>query len=308
MRKIFGGILLAIGAFLLVAAALGTFWAPGVVKKTPIDVNTLTKLSGEAARLDTATGDFTTRPIWASSLSQVDSKSSTDDVDLFVATSCAQFDTGQEQVCDADTSNPAQITIDVDTFAVDRVSALSVDSSKLPADAVPHEGLVNKWPFDAAKKTYPYWDSTTAQAFDAVYDSTKTIGGLETYVYKVSISDAPIEIGPDIAGTYTDSKLLYVDPRTGSIINQVDDQQRYLADGTQVLDLKVAFTDAQVAFNVKDTKDSIKSLDLVTKTIPVVGLVGGILFLAVGALLVRRRKPGGHETTADEREPVGAGR
>lgn len=309
MRKIFGGVLLALGAFLLVAAVLGTFWAPGVVKKTPIDVNTTTMLSGEAARLDTATGEFTTRPIWATSVTKVDSKASSDSTNLFVSLSCAQFDTGQVKECSQDVDNPDQITIDVDTFASDRVTALAKDSSALPADAVVHEGLVNKWPFDSAKKTYSYWDGTTSQAVDAVYDGSEKIDGLEVYRYKVTIDDAPIEIGEGIDGTYTDSKINYVEPKTGTIVNQVDDQQRYLADGTQVLDLQVGFTDDQVAFNVKDTKKNVASLQLLTRTIPIVGFVGGVILLAAGALLIRgsRRTPPPAVDTR-KREPVGAGR
>ena len=42
------------------------------------------------------------------------------------------------------------------------MSGLAVNDPKyLPADAEPHEGLVNKWPFEPKKKTYPYWDGTT---------------------------------------------------------------------------------------------------------------------------------------------------
>ena len=48
-----------------------------------------------------------------------------------------------------------------DDFATDRITALAVnDPQYLPADAAPHEGLINKWPFEAEKKTYPYWDGT----------------------------------------------------------------------------------------------------------------------------------------------------
>ena len=74
---------------------------------------------------------------------------------------------------------------------------------------------------------------------DAVYDRTEEVKGVETYVYRVEIVDAPIEIAEGVPGTYTDTKEIFVEPVTGAILNQTDDQQRYLEDGTQVLDLQL---------------------------------------------------------------------
>src|SRR3712207_3385762 len=62
--RILGRVLLGLGAFLLIAAILCTAWAPDQVKKTPLDVDTTTFLEGEAAKLDTATGEFEKRPIY----------------------------------------------------------------------------------------------------------------------------------------------------------------------------------------------------------------------------------------------------
>ncbi len=307
MRKIFGGVLVGLGGFLLIAAVLGTFWAPGVLKRTPIDVNTTTWLSGEAARLDTATGDFTKRPIWAKSVNQVDSEASTDDMAAFVTTSCAQFDVGQKKVCKKDVDDPVQIALDIDPFAMDRVTAMSLSGDGLPAGAAPHEGLVNKFPFDTEQKTYPYWDSTISRAVDAAYVGEEKLNGLDTYVFEVKVADEPIQIGDGIDGTYTDTKQIYVEPTTGSIVNQVDDQQRYLADGTQVLDLQLAFTDEYLATATDEAKSKASGLDLITGTLPLVGFIGGPILLVVGLLLMRRRsaEPGASHV---EKVPVGAGR
>ena len=54
------------------------------------------------------------------------------------------------------------ITNSIDTFATDRRTAMATDKTKyLAEDAVVHEGLVNKWPFNAEKKTYPYWNGNS---------------------------------------------------------------------------------------------------------------------------------------------------
>ena len=51
MRKFLGPLLLGIGGFLLTTALLVLLWVPGQVKKTPLDVNSLTVLDGEASYL-----------------------------------------------------------------------------------------------------------------------------------------------------------------------------------------------------------------------------------------------------------------
>jgi hypothetical protein len=40
VRKVTGWVALGLGAFLLMAAALGQFWAPTHAEKTPLEVNT----------------------------------------------------------------------------------------------------------------------------------------------------------------------------------------------------------------------------------------------------------------------------
>lgn len=303
-RSWFGLVLLGLGALLLVAAILGVTWAPGVAKKTPIDVNTTTYLSGSAQKYNPATDELESYPIYVVSLTQSDTKASSDTTAIWVSSSCVVKDTGGDKVC-VDGKDPNLVVASIDTFATDRVSALAVDSSKLPADAGPHEGLMNKFPFDSAKKNYPYWDGTAGTAVDAVYDRTETVDGMEAYVYKVTIKDAPIKIG-DLDGTYDDVKEVFVEPATGAIVNQTDDQQRYLADGTKVLDLQIAFTPDQVKTSVADTQDSLNSLNLITKTVPLVGFIGGALCLLGGAALLLTARRRSSDETSGKREDAGA--
>jgi hypothetical protein len=303
VRKILGPILIGLGGFLLVAGLLATLWVPGAVKKTPGTVNSTTRLSGTVQKLDTSTGQLATHPVKVTSVTQTDTKASTDEVNVWVNKQCVVFnDDGNTPDCVAGT-DPRLVTASIDQFATDRVTALSIpDFPALPDSATPHEGLVNKWPFDAQKKTYPYWEGTLGRSVDAVYDRTATTHGVEAYVYKVQFTDQKIDIAKGLPGTYDDSKEIWIEPATGSIIKQVDNQQRYLADGSKVLDLKASYTEAQVAKDSQDAKDSRAQLNLLTKVVPVVGIVGGLLLIALGVLLLvlgRRR---------DQRrtEPTGA--
>jgi hypothetical protein len=287
VRKILGPFLIGLGGFLLVAAVLAIVWAPGAVKKTPIDVDSTTRLAGIVQKIDTATGELVPNDVKVTSITKSDSEASTDDVAVFVSTSCVVIDDGTDVPDCVDGKDPRLISAGVDVFATDRVTGMALpEFDGLPDDAVPHEGLVNKWPFDAEKKTYSYWDGTAGEAVDAVYDRTEDVAGVEAYVYKVSIADAPIEIADGVDGTYDDAKEIFIEPRTGSIVRQVDDQQRYLAEGTQVLDLKIAYTDEQSEKSASDAEDSAGTLSLLLKTVPLIGFAGGAICIIAGILLL----------------------
>jgi hypothetical protein len=287
MRKMIP-VLFGLGGFLLVAGLVALLWAPGVAKKTPIDVTSVTHLSGQAAKLNAATGELESNPVKAISTTKTDSKVSDDNVVAFTNSSCLVIDKDDVSDC-VDGNDERLISASTDVFATDRDTALAVNKGKyLPADAVDHEGLINKWPFDAEKKTYPYWDGTAGKAVDAEYVRTVKVEGLETYLYKVEVTGAPIQIAEGVDGTYDDVKEIYVEPKTGAIVKQVDDQQRALASGDQVLDLQLAFTDAQVKTSVNEAKDNVATLSLLTGTIPLVGIVGGLICLIGGVLLLLR--------------------
>jgi hypothetical protein len=287
-------VLLALGAFLLVVALTATVWAPGQVKRTPLDTDSTTRLSGTADKLNPATGEVEDLDVKATSITKADSKRSDDEVIVFVNTLCLVIDEGDVPDCvDADDPEKRLISASTDVFATDRSDALAVNGEYLPAGAEEKEGLINKWPFDAEKKDYPYWDGLLGQAVDAVYESTETIEGLETYKYHVVVDEQPAEVVDGVQGVYTQDKYLWIDPITGSIIKQTQEEVRALEDGGVLLDLDLAFTDEQVTDNVESAEDSGGQIELITRTIPLVGFIGGALALLAGAYLVfagRRRE------------------
>jgi hypothetical protein len=298
MRKIIP-VLFGLGGFLLVAGLVALLWAPGVVKKTPLDVTSTTRLSGQAAKIDPATGDLNPQPVKATSVTKTDSKISDDTNVAWTNTSCLVVDKDDPPDC-VDAKDERLVSASTDVFATNRVTALAVNKGKyLPADAVPHQGLVNKWPFDSEKKTYPYWDGTVGKAVAAKYVRAVKVKGLDTYFYRVTIKGEAIDVAKDTPGTYDDVKGIYVEPLTGAIVNQTDDQQRTLDNGTKVLDLQLAFTDKQIQTSVDDANDNIGQLNLITKTIPLVGIIGGVICLAAGLilLLMGRKEPKRRATT-----------
>ncbi|HEX5087382.1 MAG TPA: DUF3068 domain-containing protein [Nocardioides sp.] len=316
--RVLARVLLGLGAFLLVAGILAVTWIPGVVKKTPLDVDQTTNYEGHAAKLDPLTGAFDTKPAYAIRQTMVDSKKSGDDHVIMVENACAVFDTGGAKVC-VNGNDPDLIQATTDIFATDRVTALAVQDKNLPDDAVPHEGLVNKFPFDVEKKTYPFWDGDVGKAVPIEYVGTKELFGLETYEFSYTVKDIPINIADDdpatpeddsIPGTYDNVVTVNVDPKTGSIVKSGQDQQQYLDDGTEVADVVLTQTDASVKDYVDDAKAAGRQLTILLTVLPIVGFVGGILCLLGGLLLILRERSGGSSGQRVEENPkpkVGAG-
>lgn len=286
MRKLLGPILLGLGAFLIVVGVLCLTWAPGQVKRTPLDVNSVTSLEGTVSKLNLETGELEENPVKVQSITKSDSEASDDEVAVFANTSCVVIDIDDAPDC-VDGDDPRLVSASTDVFATDRKTAEAVNDDKyLPADAEPHEGLVNKFPFDAEKRDYTYWDGLTATAQPAVYDRTEDIEGIETYVYKVDIKDAVVEIAEGVPGTYDNAIEIWVDPMTGSFLKQSQDQQRYLADGDKVLDLKVQYTDDEVKESAADADDNRGRLSLILTTVPIVAISAGAILVLAALLLI----------------------
>ena len=314
--RVLARVLLGLGAFLLVAGILAFAWAPGMVKKTPLDVKTTTVYAGQAAKLDPLTGAFDMKPAYALRYTLADSKKSSDDHVLMVENACAVFDTGGAQVC-VNGNDPDLITATTDIFAEDRVTAEAVQDKNLPPDAVPHEGLINKFPFDAKKKSYPFWDGDVGKAVPIDYVGTETLFGLETYQYSYTVKDIPINIADDdpatpendaIPGTYDNVVTVWVDPTTGSIVKSGQHQQQFLADGTPAADVTLLQTDASVKKAVDDAKAAGTQLTILLTVVPLIGLIGGILCLLAGFVLVMRERSGGEGgQRVAEKPKVGAG-
>ena len=286
MRRTVGYVLVALSGLLLAVGVLALVWAPDMVKKTPLDVDTRTLYEGEGAKINTGTGEFTPQPVYAVQETKADAENSSDDHVLFVETSCLVVDTGGERVC-VDGDDPNLITADIDVFATDRTSAVGVADANLPAGTVVHEGLVNKWPFDVERKNYPYWDGLLGRPVEMVYDGTETIDGLDTYRFVATVEDEPVDVAEGVSGTYDNVVTVNVDPTTGAIVKGGQDQQRYLDDGTQVLDVDIDWTAETIDNAIDDAKANDRLLNLLLKVLPMVSFAFGAIFLVAGLLMVR---------------------
>ncbi len=293
MRKGFGIGLSVLGGFLVILGLLAQFWVPGQLMKTPLNVDNTTLLDGTAQLSNGKTMD--SFPVRVFSVTRTDSERSDDEVVVWENSTCLVKDEGGIDEC-VSASDPEErlISATTDNFASDRVTGVAVDDPKyLPPSAERKEGLVNKWPFEAEKKSYLYWDGTAGEAVEANYDRTETIDGLEMYVYTISISDVPVEITDGLSGTYSTEKEAWVEPMTGSIVNQFEHQEQIDDEGNPFIILDLAFTDDFLKTSVEETKSQAGSLKLISSTVPLVAFIVGIPALLIGLalqIMSRRRE------------------
>ena len=303
MRRTVGFLLLGLAGFLVTAALLALLYVPGQVAKTPLDVNTTTRLTGNATVLPTGEGSA----VRAISRSVADGEVSDDEVIVFDTFSCLMRDVSDTPDCtEDDTQGSPLVTAGTDRFATDRKTALAInDEAYVGALAEPHDGLVNKFPFDVQQETYPFWDGLVGRAVDAEFQAEEEIDGLPVYRFLISLTDEPAEISKGISGVYSTEKTMWIDQGTGSIIDQSEAQVRQLDDGTTVLDLELSFTDETVAANVEDAKANNAQLNLVRLAPIVLGLLGLLalgagLFLALGESRAPRGRSSARDVSLEE--------
>ncbi|MGN0065393.1 MAG: DUF3068 domain-containing protein [Nocardioides sp.] len=280
LRKIVSWVLIGLGAFLLVIAILAKTWAPGVLQKTPTNIDQITRLAGSGEKINPESGEVEPITVRVTNLTQTDADRSDDNNVVWASTVCVVKDEPGTPDC-VDGEDPRLVSATVDVFQTDRVTALATGGDR--------EGIQNKFPFNTEKRTYPYWDGILGEALDAEFQGTEDFDGVESYHFQVSAENVAAEVSSGIDGFYTTKKDIWVEPVTGAIINQEQYEHRELEDGTVAIDLTVAMTDEQVEKNIEDAKTNVSGLNLLLNTVPLVGFIGGALLLVIGLLLSRRK-------------------
>lgn len=303
MRKNLSLLLIGLGGFVLIAALILAVWAPGMVKRTPLNTDSYSRLEGKAKYQN----DPEVR-VEALQRNRVVGSKSNDNRVVFQVFQCLYKDPDNKIADCPGPTNAATITQEGDkpndatsvrnsTFAADRKTAKAI-STGLPADVGPRTDLVNKFPFGVEKKNYKVWDNVLKKSNDAVFQGEQKLKGLDVYKFVVKAEQKGVTfttgLGP-IEGDYTSERTLWVDPVTGAIQNNTEKQKRVGSNGNNLIDLDYGFTDAQVASNVDKAKSDGRKISIVTIA-PWVLLPIALLLLMGGFLL--RRRPGGAHAAA----------
>jgi hypothetical protein len=170
--------------------------------------------------------------------------------------------------------------------------------------STPIDGLYFKFPFHAAKHSYPFWDGSLRKAVSIQYKDTEKIKGLTVYRYQQVIPptttsqiNAPASVfGIKKSGdvtldqVYGNTRTLWIEPETGVIIKGQEKQHvvaKYQGNEVATLtDATIGYNDKTVTANVDKYGSLATQLKIVRFWLPVVGTALGVVLLLVGAGLV----------------------
>jgi hypothetical protein len=309
MRKVAGLVALGLGAFLLVSALLLKVYAYPALAKVPLDQYSKSVSQGSnmeafyVSDLETKSGLTltSTRFVKADQAAQEKQGDNTAVWDSFVRSTDDQG---------------TVLSATVQRVAMDRTTGMAVQccdtyvaASEEAADRTPtkYEGLVFKFPFNAEKKTYKWWDGTLLKTVDAQYVRSEKLFGTDVNVYRMVIPATPYtqqEIPASLANddpsatgnvtvdrVYENTRTLWVEPNTGIIVKGEEVlNTRFQKDGQDVVTLQkgtIGYDEATVRANAEDAGDKGGSLKLVRSTLPLVFTVVGVLALVGGFLVLR---------------------
>jgi hypothetical protein len=307
MRKVAGLIALGLGAFLLVAAPMLRLYVYPSLAQVPLDQYSKSVSQGSdmeafyVSELESKSGLTLTSTRFVKA-DQAAQEKQGDDVavwDSFVRST------------DADgtvlSATLQRVALDRHTGEAVKCCGTYNSESEDPADQEPTEykGLVFKFPFNAEKKTYQWWDNTLRETVPAEFIKTESLFGTNTNVYRMVIPATPYaqqEVPAKLAGesgdgnvtvdrVYENTRTLWVEPHTGIIVKGEEVlNTRFQKDGEDVVTLQrgtISYDDATVKANAEDAGSKGSSLNLIRNVLPMVFGILGVLLLVVGFLLVR---------------------
>ena len=214
------------------------------------------------------------------------------------------------------------VTADTARFAFNRVTSEMSNccGANLDGSNVDMSGIVPlKFPMFTQAKTYPYFDTSLNKSTDAVYQGTEDVEGLPTYKFLVSVPPTQIgtiEVPGDLVGStdpsyvaprfYANELTLWVEPNTGAIVKGTSKQLQTLRgpDGTDrvtIIDAVISSDPAEVTDGVNFAKTQAGLLTLLNNTVPLIGLLLGLILLVIGIILVatsNKQKSGAHGAPA----------
>jgi len=316
MRRLLGPILVGIGAFLVVTGLLARFYAYPALAVAPMDQNSVTMLEAKDAKiLDLSTLKEVTTDMSVANRTVGDVKASEDaggDTVVWAATTSYRDELGNIRSRSAE-----RYAFDAHTGEAINCCGGFVEDTEGERVEVKRSGLISKYSFGTEKKDYKFWDDTLGQAVTTKFVKESEIDGLTVYEFKYEVPTTTVgtrEVPPSLIGEsgtdaleveiqYETVTQHWVEPTTGVIIDRVSDTANTLAyEG----ELKITtsggtfqYTDQQVKDNVDEYKGKASSLKAVQTTVPLVGVILGLLMILGGILLSRRNRNEGPAKSDD---------
>ncbi|MGZ4597102.1 MAG: DUF3068 domain-containing protein [Actinomycetes bacterium] len=243
-----------------------------------------------------------------------------------VAASTKDRGVWDESVVLAET-NGTLINVTTDRVAWDRKTAEAINCCNENVDGVPtkHKGLSYKFPFNAEKKTYLFFDTTAKQAKPMRYQGSEKLQGLTVYRYQQRVG--PVQIGEvevpgNLVGStapsvkaprwYDNTRTVWVEPLSGVIVKGQEKQHQVLrdangADAVTLVGVTLTFNEKTQKQQAKLAKDARSQAALVGTWLPLICIVLALVFGVLALLLARRDEQGEQGGGAPQREPAAVG-
>ncbi|MFI6042247.1 DUF3068 domain-containing protein [Nocardia sp. NPDC051321] len=326
-RRTVACLLVGLGALLIVAALLIPTYTVGKLAKTPLDLEITTiatNVPGEdslvldsksltapegAAKIDSNV------PLVSQRFLTVEEPSDADEMTVQAGQTLRRIDKQ---------GDTGLLTATIDRVTIDRKSgepvakdpngsiAVTVDKNmKSVADPVQHTGLQYRFPIGTEKKNYPYFDLNARKTFDVNFVEESEINNMKVYHFQQSIPatnlydvvkaptnkltfpaakwGVPGDGDVTMARWYTNTRDLWVEPKTGTVIKGGEQIHLYYGRDAkpEVTALKshIVFDENTIESQISVAKENIDKLSLYGRIMPIVLGVLGVIALIVGAVL-----------------------
>jgi len=318
MRRVWGYVLVGLGAFLLALAPLAKWYVAPRVQVAPLGCTDTSAICKDRVNLSPSSGTATTLfdPATLTSLTNVsltamervraDVTASHGDNHLTVYDESQTVSRAGGTLVVADTM---RIPFNGTTSQMVSCCNGNVDGKPI-ADYTGINPL--KFGFDVQQKTYLYFDRTINKATPMVFNDVETIDGVSVYKFVQTIAATRIgtlEVPGNLVGSvaasvfapeyYANTRTVWVEPTTGVIVKGSEQQKQTLRDvagndKVTLIEATLAFTDANVKASADAASSAASQLGLIKTTIPIVGLVLGLVLLVLGLFLaLGTRRDGG---------------
>jgi len=310
-RSLWSPLLAGAGIFALVLAALFRFFVPGQVVKFPLNEYEIMTLQGSGVSY------FSAKQL--TELSGVTMRA-TYTIKGEVGTSQALKRPGvavwQSFVAIEDLTNRAPFQYTYAQFALDRRTGQIVPWTGNTVNAAHNlaaSGQSYVWPIGTAKRTYQVYDRTALRPEPARFAGTATTAGIATYRFVESVTGqhvGSLTLPGSLVGSsatsvtlpeyYTATITYWVDPVTGDPLKISENELLTLRDSsgaTRLVLLRghLTTTPASVRTVAAPDRTSLGKIALFCTVIPLAALILGLVLLAAGLALSRRRRPSGQD-------------
>lgn len=184
------------------------------------------------------------------------------------------------------------------------VGDASAPDDEATREAIQHDGLFFKFPFDTQQEDYPYWDGSLGRAVTAEFSGEESVEGVTTYKFVMELGPEEVSENTGLPGAlfgtgepvdagriYQNTRTLWVEPNTGVIIRGLEEQNVHFAPRDSSLPTvpitagTIGYTDDTVKANADEYGSKGALLGFINGPLTWVGILLGLALIALGAFL-----------------------